>query len=142
MTADFQRSPTLCVRGDHRWLGPIQVPSVLDGENGIGAGDDILQIKRTVEVALIAAEEIAVLLWIVRDQDNHGSAEGLARVLGRSFNVQPTAYHGQRDGRRGARGYRDVVTGNFGAFGGNLRDGVRLVSPHQHFVPAGRDLLE
>jgi hypothetical protein len=94
MITDFHRSAMIGVRGNHGGLGPIQVPSVLDGENGVGAGDNILQIKRTVEIALIAAEKIAVLLRIFWDQYNHGSSEGFAGSLRGPFDIQAAACQG------------------------------------------------
>lgn len=110
MIADFNRSPTIHVRRDHGGPGPIQIPSVFDGQNGVRTWDNIQQIEGTVEVALIAAEKIAVALRIFGDQNHHRSGERLAGALRRALYVQAAAHHGERNGGRGTRGHDQGVT--------------------------------
>ena len=54
----------LCVVGDYAGAGPVQVPAVFDGYDGVGSGNYAAQEEGSVLIALIAAEEFAIIFGI------------------------------------------------------------------------------
>src|ERR1700722_266362 len=56
---NFDFPATFEVRGNDAWLRPVQIPSVLDGQQCVGAGNYASQSKSSVQIALISAEEIS-----------------------------------------------------------------------------------
>ena len=85
--ADLNDASVARVRGNYGGLGPIEIPSVFDGQNRVRTRNHIEQTEGAVEVALIAAEKVAVVLQIFRDQDDHGSGEGFVPAFRRAFHV-------------------------------------------------------
>ena len=86
-TADLNGAAGFQVRGNYGGLRPVEIPSVFDGQNGVGTGDYAAKTEGAIEVALIAAEKVAVVLQIFRDQDDHGSGEGFVPAFRRPFHV-------------------------------------------------------
>src|ERR1017187_8212818 len=75
--ANLNRAAMTQVCCNHSGLGPIQIPSVLDRQNVVGTWYDILQIKGTVEIALIPAEKVAVSLRVLGTRTTIAPAKGL-----------------------------------------------------------------
>src|ERR1700683_698529 len=92
--ADLDRAAVTQVGCNHSRLRPLQIPPVLDGQKGVGAGDYVSQTESSVQIALIAAEKLAIRLRIFRDKNHHRSSERLARVLGDALNVYAAAHQG------------------------------------------------
>lgn len=99
--ADDQVLAMLEVAGEGGGLAPLEVPGVVDGDEGIGAGDDVADGEAAVEVALVAAEEFQVGLGIFGDQDDHDAGGGLVAVMDEAFDGDYTrgeeeSYFGRR----------------------------------------------
>jgi len=58
----FNRAAPLQVSRDHGWFRPIEIPTIVDGEHGIGSRHNSLQAEGPIEIALIASEEVRVHL--------------------------------------------------------------------------------
>src|SRR5215469_7152241 len=76
------------VRSQDCWLGPVEVPSVFDGDHGVVAGNDVAESECAVEIALVAAKEFAIRFWIFGHENDHGSGRGFAAAFGKAFNVR------------------------------------------------------
>jgi hypothetical protein len=57
--------PVFGIVGNYAGAGPVEVPAVCDGDDGIGAGDDAAQAEASVLITLVTAEEVMVRFGIV-----------------------------------------------------------------------------
>src|SRR5258708_970522 len=97
------RPPIPC---QHRWLGPIEIPSILNCDDRVPAGSHIEEGEAAIEVGLVASESIEIRFWIFWNQNHHGAVESLAHVFGKAINRNGTLLQG--DGDRKFRARRDI----------------------------------
>src|SRR5215470_8976944 len=84
----------LQVRSHDLRFCPVEVPAVIDGDDFVFAGNHVEQSERAIEVALVTAEEFAIVFWILRNEDDHGAGRGLALMFRQSFYVRHSPHYG------------------------------------------------
>src|SRR5580700_1153618 len=72
--------PVFGIVCDYTGAGPIEVPAIFDGDDGIGTGNDATQAETSILIALVAAEKVAMRFWIFRHQDHHRPRCSLSRA--------------------------------------------------------------
>src|SRR5215472_7147718 len=119
---------------EDRGTGPFEVPSVLDGEDGVAAGDDVGEGEGAVAVALIAADEHPIVLEVLGNQQYHALRLRLAVAQHDALDAAQAAGDQDIELRAGASCERDAAAESFGASGGDGLDGNRVVLVDQsHF---------
>ena len=46
--------------GDDRGLGPVEVPTVFDGHDGVLARNDVGEAEAAIQITLVAAEQFVI----------------------------------------------------------------------------------
>jgi len=87
-------------------------PSRFDGDNGVFAGGDISQAEGAVKIALVAAKQLALGVWVPGDERDHDASHAFAVTLGDALYDASTA--GERDGPFDGRTGADLQTVTFG----------------------------
>src|ERR1700722_3984776 len=94
---NFDFPATFEVRGNDAWLRPVQIPSVLDGQQCVGAGNYASQSKSSVQIALISAEEISAKFRIFRHQTHHPPRKASPRPRHGSLNLRTPSRERKRN---------------------------------------------
>lgn len=108
--ADGNVLAVLDVAGEDGGLEPVEAPGVFDGDDGVGARDYAPQDEGSVEVALIATEEIDVRDGVARHQGNHDARDFFVLFLYDTFDTDDARGNRGRHLSGCSSGNGDVMT--------------------------------
>ena len=89
---------------DYAGTGPIEIPAVFDGDDGVRAGNHAAQEETSVLVALIAAKQFAIGFRILGYEHDHCSGGSFSGAPGKTFDVYRASDQRECDGHRGTGG--------------------------------------
>src|SRR5450432_1611720 len=96
LRTDLQGLCVLHILHHHSGPGPIQVPSVLDGNDGVCAWDHIWQVEAAIEITLISAKKFAMVFGIIGHEHDHRASRTFACPAGKSLYIRGARCQGDR----------------------------------------------
>src|SRR5258707_4109219 len=129
------------VAGEDHVARPFEVPAVVDGEDGVGAGGEALEIEAAVEVALVAEEGVDLGEFAAGEGEEEGSGSGFAVALGDAFDGVGADVEVNSEGGVGPGSEMDGVAGQGLVAVEDLADeAVTQAGAEREVVIAGRDV--